>query len=147
MIRSTIAAVGNAVTSFLGGGTVHAPARYERPNHLFLMSRQEFPYQHNVPGRLYYYRAPHVENPMEFRVKYRADLFGNGITEAALTRALENHYTLFGPIRDKYVVLKANDWNGHFTIDENTGHDTLILRLTQTADERLQEVLKSQQMR
>jgi len=72
---------------------------------------------------------------------------GYGITEAALSRALEDHYILFGPIREKYVVLQAGDWNGYFTIDENTDQRTLILRLTQTADERLHNVLAQTQMR
>lgn len=101
------------------------------------MSRQDFPYRHNMPGRLYHYRAPHAENTLEFRVKYRNDLFGYGLTEAALTQALDEHYALFGPIREKYVVLQAGDWNGFFTIDENTDERTLILRLDSTADERL----------
>jgi hypothetical protein len=72
---------------------------------------------------------------------------GYGITEAALSRALEDHYTLFGPIREKYVVLQTGDWNGHFTIDENTDQRTLILRLTKTADERIDATLKAEQMR
>lgn len=145
MIRSTLAAVGNAVTSFLGGGTVHAPA--PPPRNLFLESRQDRPYQHNVAGRLYHYRAPHAQSPLEFRVKYRMDLMGNNITEAALSRALEDHYALFGPIREKYVVFQTGDWTGHFTIDENTDPRTLILRLTQTADDRIQEFLMAPQMR
>lgn len=149
MIRSTLAAIGTAVTTFLGTSTAYTPALADvrLPRFGFLMSRQEFPYQHTAPGRLYHYRAPHAETPLEFRVKYRGDLMGYGITEAALNRALEDHYTLFGPIREKYVVLQTNDWNGHFTIDENTDPRTLVLRLTKTADERLHDVLAAPQMR
>ena len=150
MIRSTLAAVGNTVTTFLGGGTAYTPglAEVRSPRFGFLMSRQDWPYRHEaVPGRLYHYRTPHAQTPLEFRVKYRMDLMGNGITEAALSRALEDHYALFGPIREKYVVLQTGDWTGHFTIDENTDQRVLILRLTQTADERLQEVLMAPQMR
>ncbi len=136
MIRSTLATIGGAIAAVLGSGTVHMPPA-PAMQHRFLLSRQDFPYRHNVAGRLYHYRVPHAQNPLEFRVKYRNDLFGNGITEAALTQALEEHYALFGPIREKYVVFQAGDWNGFFTIDENTDERTLILRLANTADERI----------
>lgn len=137
MIRSTLATIGGAISAVVGGGTAYMPPVPRPPAHNFLMSRQDFPYRHNVAGRLYYYRAPHAENTLEFRIKYRNDLFGYGATEAALTQALEAHYALFGPIREKYVVFQTGDWNGFFTIDENTDERTLILRLATTADERI----------
>lgn len=144
MLRNTFAAISAAIA---GGSVAHTPALTASPKQAFLVSRQEVPYQHTAPGRLYHYRSSCAETPLEFRVKYRMDLMGNYITEQALNRALEDHYTLFGPIREKYVVLQTGDWNGHFTIDENTDPRTLILRLTKTADERLEEVLMAPQLR
>ena len=136
MIRSTLTTIGAAVSAALGGGTAHTP-----PRPSYLVTRQVPPYIHSAPGRLYHYRTPHAQTPLEFRTKYRNDLFGYGITETALTRALEEHFAAHGPIREKYVVLQTGDWTGHFTIDENTDERTLILRLTDSADWRIHATL------
>lgn len=139
MIRSTLTTIGAALSTAFGGGIASTPPAPTHPT--YLVTRQVPPYNHTVRGRLYHYRAPHAQTPLEFRDKYRNDLFGNGITEAALTQALEEHYATCGPICEKYVVLQTGDWTGHFTIDENTDERTLILRLTDTADWRIHAAL------
>lgn len=139
MLRALGGSIAAAFNSFTG--VTHTPPQLLAPApslNRFLITRQDAPYVHHGGGRVYHYRIPHARDPLEFRVKYQGDLYGYGITRAALDEALAAH----GPISEKYVVLQTGDWTGSFTVDENMDSHTLILRLASTADERLATTLR-----
>lgn len=145
----SLAAVANAMQRFFESATampvVQKPLLLSMPAPGFLVNRiPATEYKHHGPGRIYEYRIAHGRDMSEFTCRYRGDLMGYGVTVAALDKAITNYIKEFGPIRERFVVLQTGDWTGRFVVDENTGEDTLVLRLIDTADTRLRKDLEKE---